>query len=173
MSQPYLGQIAMFAGNFAPRNWAFCNGQLLAIQANTALFSLLGTTYGGNGTTTFALPNLQSCVPMHWGPGPGLTARVLGQTVGAPSTTLAVSNLPAHSHAIMASSAAATTRTPASGSLATNGRNQEIYTTGIPATPMLASSIGSSGNGQAFSNLQPFVCISFIIATVGVFPSRN
>src|SRR3984957_2540763 len=105
MSDPYLGEIRIFAGKFAPMGWALCQGQTLSIASNTALFSLLGTTYGGNGTTTFSLPNFQCCVPMHQGTGVGLGSYVMGETVGAPSTTLTTANLPAHTHTLLGTTA--------------------------------------------------------------------
>src|ERR1700719_3340863 len=113
MATPYIGEIRMFGGNFAPRNWALCNGQLLLISQNTALFSILGTTYGGNGTTTFGLPNLQGRVPIHWGSGAGLSTYAPGQTAGAESVTLLQSNLPPHSHAVNAIASGGNQASPA------------------------------------------------------------
>jgi microcystin-dependent protein len=174
MATPYLGEIKMFGGNFAPQNWAFCNGQILSINQNQALFSLLGTTYGGNGTQTFALPNLQCCVPMHQGQGSGLSNYVIGQTVGAPSTTLTTSNLPVHSHTLKASSAAGTARVPTNALvLADVGRNQAIYETGSSAVSFGPGSIGNTGSSVPISHLQPYLALSFIIALAGIFPSRN
>src|SRR5437899_12703586 len=115
---PFIGEIVMFAGNFAPRGWAFCNGQILSIAQNTALFSILGTTYGGNGQTTFALPDLRGRVPMHPGQGPGLTNHTLGEVAGSETTTLLSSNMPQHTHALNCNSAAGTQPSPSSGFLA-------------------------------------------------------
>ena len=173
MSNPYLGEISMFGGNFAPRGWAFCNGQTLPINQNQALFSLMGTTYGGNGVTTFALPNLQSCVPMHQGQGAGLSNFTMGQTVGAMSTTLGFSNMPAHSHALNGSNTAGSTRDPSGAVLADPGRNHDVYDTGGSSVTMASTAIGPTGSSIPFSNLQPYQTLSFIIALQGIFPSQN
>jgi microcystin-dependent protein len=173
MSQPFLGEIRMVGFTFAPPNWAFCNGQILPIATNTALFSLLGTTYGGNGTTTFALPNLQSRVPIHAGQGPGLSAYVQGQTGGAETVVLNTTQIPAHNHTLAASSAAATALTPAGNYLGVVSRaaTPPYATTG--GATMNAAAIGNTGGGQAHSNLQPYLCVNFVIAVAGIFPSRN
>lgn len=174
MGTPFLGEIRIFAGNFAPRGWAFCNGQTLAINQNQAIFALIGTTYGGNGVQTFALPNLQSCVPMSQGNGPGLNNYVMGQTLGAASTTLIQANLPAHTHQLKGSSSPGTERVPGpTASLANVGRNHTVYDAGGNAVAMNPSAIGITGNNQPFSNLQPYLTLSFIIALQGIFPSRN
>ena len=173
MSEPFIGEIRMVGFNFAPRNWAFCNGQLLAIQQNTALFSLLGTTYGGNGVTTFALPNMQSRVPIHQGQGPGLSPYVIGQAGGTETVQLITANLPSHNHALAASSGAATSLTPAGNYLGVVSRaTTPPYATTGGAT-MNAAAIGNTGSGTAHANLQPYLCVNFIIATAGIFPSRN
>jgi microcystin-dependent protein len=163
MATPFIGEVKMVSFNFEPKGWAFCNGQLLPINQNTALFSLLGTTYGGNGQTTFALPNLQGRVPLHIGTGFNE-----GQTGGAQSVTL-TSNQAGHGHGVSAT-AAATTNTAAGNFPATSGSN--IYASS-PDTTMNAAIVGQAGGGQAHSNLQPYLVINFVIALTGVFPSRN
>jgi len=170
----YLGQIFMFAGNFAPRFSAFCDGQILSISTNTALFSLLGTTYGGNGVTTFALPDLRGRVPMGAGSGPGLTPRTLGERSGAETITLTVNQLPSHTHTatLNVSTAAATATSPSGNVLAAAER--EVY---APSASMVAASasavtVQAAGGGQPVSVMQPYLVISFCIATQGIFPSR-
>ncbi|MGD9101677.1 MAG: tail fiber protein [Anaerolineae bacterium] len=171
MSEPFVGEIRMFAGNFAPRGWAFCDGQLLAVSQNDALFSLFGTIYGGDGRTTFGLPDLRGRIPVHQGQGPGLSNRRLGQKGGAERVTLNSNQLPAHSHPLMASSDAASATSPSGSMLGTPGFN--AYASAAPADAMNASAIGNAGGGQGHSNLQPFLCINFIVALVGIYPSRN
>lgn len=174
----YLGEIKMFAGNFAPRGFALCNGQLLSISQNAALFSILGTTYGGNGTTTFALPNLQGRLPMHFGNGPGLTPRVLGEEGGEESVTLLTSQMPAHTHMLAASTAPVPdapspennfngiTTDPNSGS------SYNTYNTTKNAA-MNPAAISITGGSLPHDNMPPFQCVNFIIALTGIFPSRN
>ena len=171
MSDPFIGEIKMFAGNFAPRNYAFCDGQLLPIAQNTALFSLLGTMYGGNGQTTFALPDLRSRVPIGQGQGPGLSPRSIGETVGSPTVTLLASELPLHGHAQQASTSAATAAAGPSGAPAAATVN--LYATGNPDTAMAASAVAASGGNQPHNNMAPSLAVNFIIALIGVFPSRN
>jgi microcystin-dependent protein len=174
MATPFIGEIKMFSGNYAPNGWSLCNGQLLAINQNQALFSLLGTTYGGNGIETFALPNLQCCVAIHQGQGPGLSPYSMGQITGAATTTLTSNNLPLHSHSLSGSSAAGTTRIPGpSLALANVGHNHNIYDNSGSAVELATGSIGVSGSGTPISNLQPYLVITFIIALEGIFPSRN
>lgn len=165
--EPFIGQILLFGFNFAPRGWAFCNGQLLPINQNSALFSLLGTTYGGDGRTTFGLPNLQGRVPMHFGQGPGLANRALGQTGGTQNITLGVNNLPVHNHAILAK-AEGDTDNPTGLFIAGDGTNSF----GTTEDTQLANT-ANTGSGQAFSNEQPFQVVNYCIALVGIFPSRN
>jgi len=177
MSEPFIGQIQSFGFNFAPRGWALCNGQLLPIQQNTALFSLIGTTYGGNGTTNFQLPNLQGRLPMHQGNGPGLTPRVIGETAGSENQTLLISNMPMHNHPLNAATQAATTEKPAGSFLAqandpATGNPISIY--GPTAdTTLNATAIGAAGSSIPFSIMPPFLVINFCIALNGIFPSRN
>ena len=170
MSNPFVGEIKIFAGNFAPTGHALCNGQLLPISQNTALFSILGTTYGGDGKTTFALPDLQGRSPMHPGQGPGLTPHVLGERAGTESETLLPTQLPGHTHALKGSTTA-TTAGPVNGLL-----GQPSASTYGPATnpvPMAAQAITSVGSGQPHDNRQPYLPLTFIIALQGVFPSRG
>lgn len=169
--EPFLGQIMMFAGNFAPQGWAFCNGQLLSIAQNTALFSLLGTTYGGNGTTTFALPNLQGRAPMHHGQGAGLSPRSLGEQGGTESVTLTSTQLPAHSHTLaLAAKEEGTTDNPNGAYIAGNGTNAFAATSD---TTMAGTNVSITGNGQPFPIMQPFLAVSFVIALQGIYPSRG
>jgi microcystin-dependent protein len=178
MSENYLGEIRMFGGNFAPRNWAFCNGQLLSIAQYSALFSLIGTTYGGNGVQNFALPQLQGRVPMGQGQGPGLTNRVLGESAGSEMVTLTVPTMPHHNHIWNASTTKATGASISTSVLTADTTDQggTFYVSVGPnlnpgVLPPLT--IGISGGGQPHSNLMPTLCVSFIIALGGIFPSRN
>jgi len=169
MSEPFLGQLATFGFNFAPRGWAFCNGQILPIAQNTALFSLLGTTYGGNGQTTFALPNLQSRFPIHFGQGPGLSQYDLGEQSGTESTTLTINNMPQHTHNMNVSSG--TKVSP----IATNNNfgGAPIYTSAPLDTVMVPGTLGLAGGSQPFSILPPYLALNWCIALEGIFPSRN
>ena len=169
MSEPFLGMIAIYGFNFAPRGWAFCNGQILAIAQNTALFSLLGTTYGGNGQTTFALPNLQSRVPIHFGQGPGLSSYDLGQSAGSESVTLTTNQMPQHNHIVNATDAEVSGGgSPANNFIAKGG----FY--GTPADITMAPTmIGITGGSQPTSIIQPYLALNFCIALEGIFPSRN
>jgi microcystin-dependent protein len=184
MSNAFLGQITMFGGNFAPRGTAFCNGQLLPINQNAALFSLLGTTYGGNGQTNFALPNLQSRLPIHQGQGSGLSAYTMGQAAGSATVTLSQATVPSHLHNFFASTSAPNTT---GVSIANNlvpgtpsAANAELYANPqqqgqsllIPHT-MNAGAVSTVGGSQAHTNLMPTQCITFIIFLQGIFPSRN
>jgi len=181
MAEFYLGQIIQGGWNFAPLGTALCNGQLLSIQQNTALFSLLGTTFGGNGVQTFGLPNLQGRVPIHWGQGQGLSPCVIGQQGGVENATLLVSNLPARTHTLSASGGTkASLAIPTAGS--TLGHVQDISNAGsapviyCPAntpTTVALGGVGPSGGSQPFSNLQPYLAITFAIALVGAYPSRS
>jgi microcystin-dependent protein len=171
MSEPFVGEIRMFAGNFAPRSWAFCDGQLLAISQNTALFSLLGTLYGGDGRTTFGLPDLRGRVPIHMGTGPGLSQRQIGQKSGGETATVSAAQLPIHTHSWAASGDLAEDGSPAARTTATlTGSN--LYGSGTPI-PMSSLGTSSTGGGASHSNLMPTQCVHFIVALFGVFPSRN
>lgn len=188
MSEPFVGQIQPFGFNFAPRGWAKCDGQLLAISTNTALFSLLGTTYGGDGRTTFALPDLRGRVPMSDGTGPGLSTRKIGQKSGSETVTLNVTQMPAHDHSgtgtvtgtVQANSGAGDTDNPAGNTLATLSRTNQ-YSTAGPNTAMHDDTVtgtgifttSMAGGSQSHNNMQPFLVINYCIALVGLFPSRS
>jgi len=174
MSAAYLGEIKMFAGNFAPRDYALCNGQLLSIAQNSALFAIVGTIYGGNGTTNFGLPDLQGRVPMHWGNSlSGAGNPVIGQVGGSQTTTLTTQQMPAHTHQLNASSASANSLTPAGTLIAAVDGPEPAYTTGSSNTQMAPTSIAAAGNNQPISLMQPYLAVTFIIAIAGIFPSRN
>ncbi|MFB2662927.1 phage tail protein [Shewanella mangrovisoli] len=199
MADPFIGEIRMFAGTFAPRGWAFCNGQLLPIQSNQALFALIGTTYGGNGQTTFALPNLQGRVPVHQGQGPGTSQYVLGEMAGQETVTLTSSQMPIHNHAIDltgtgnvsvalgASSANGNTPTPspttvpakvASGLNALNAFSSTAPDTNLlpvntTTSVHLTGTTTNTGNSLPVGVRQPYLTVNFIIALEGIFPSRN
>ena len=182
MSDVFIGQISMFGGNFAPRGFAFCNGQTLPISQNAALFSLLGTTYGGDGITTFALPNLQSSLPVHVGQGPGLSSYALGQSGGSQTVTIDVSTMPSHAHALNATQALANTTTVGNTVIpaqATGDSAPLFYAAPQqgqpPPTPQTLGSgpCAPTGGSQPHTNLMPSLCITFIIALQGIFPSRN
>jgi microcystin-dependent protein len=175
MAQPFLGEIKMFAGNFQIRGWAYCNGQLLAISQNDALFALLGTTYGGDGVNTFALPNLQSRVPIHMGTQAGGPTYVQGQLSGTENVTLVPANLPAHTHAFTASNNSATLPA-ASGNVPAQTTSYQPYIAAAPNVTMAANSVTNAtpaGGNQPHNNVQPYLAINFIIAVEGVFPARN
>jgi microcystin-dependent protein len=175
MANPYVAEIRMFAGNFAPSGWALCNGQILPISQNTALFSLLGTTYGGNGTSNFGLPNLQGCAPMHQGNGAGLTPRVLGETGGVSTVTLLASEVAAHSHIYNCGSGS-----KGETNVVTNQVNCDeqtgtsaIYATTSDGTVMNSSAVQPLSASAPHENMQPYQCLTFIIALQGVFPPRG
>ncbi|WP_221090846.1 phage tail protein [Deinococcus aquaedulcis] len=169
MDEPYIGTIQICALPFAPRGWATCDGQLLPINQNQALFSILGTTYGGNGQTNFALPDLRGRVPMHWGTQGSLTLN-LGQAGGEVAHTLSLGEMPAHSHTLVASTAAGSTSLPEGGLLA----SAPMYAAASsPLSALANTSVGSAGGGQAHNNLPPLSTLNFVIALVGIFPSRN
>jgi len=181
MSQPFVGEIRMFGGSFAPRSWAFCNGQVLPITQNQALFALIGTIYGGNGTSTFSLPDLRGRLPIGQGTGSGLTPRVAGELGGVEDVTLLTATMPAHTHRLEASSVTATTNAIASNVLPgiVTPAPGHFYVTNDGSTPaptfgaLAQQSVTSTGGGTPHSNLMPALCVSFIIALSGVFPSRN
>lgn len=167
MADPFIGEIRMFGFDFAPRNWAVCNGALLAISQNTALFSILGTTYGGNGAQTFGLPNLQGRAPMHFGTGPGLTPRNLGETGGSETVTLSATQLPQHNHIVNATNAAPNQGSPSGNNWATGNYSA----TGNAA--MSGQAIAASGGSQPHENRHPYTVVNFCICLFGIFPSRN
>jgi len=176
-SQPILGCIFLFAGNFAPRGYLLCQGQLLAISANAALFSILGTTYGGNGTTTFALPDLRGRAAVSQGTGPGLPNVVLGQQGGAPSVSVLIANMPSHNHLINVSSAAGGQNNAPNNFLAgTNdgqGNPYPTYQSTATANTLAPSAVSLVGGGAPLNTQSPYLGLNYIIATVGIFPSRN
>lgn len=177
MSEPFTAEIRIFAGNFAPRSWAFCDGQLLPISQNTALFSLIGTTYGGDGRTTTALPNMQGRAPMHPGRGPGLTSRRLGQKVGVSEVTLTQAQMPNHSHTQTAFPGSRTGRgnsdTVAESQLAFAQSGNHFATSPSGNVSMSSDSISGNGGSQPHNNLQPYLGMNFIIALQGLYPSRS
>ncbi|KQV59377.1 phage tail protein [Duganella sp. Root336D2] len=173
MAERYIGEIRMFSGNFAPVGWAMCNGQLLPIAQNTALFSILGTTYGGNGKTNFALPDLRQRIPMHAGSGPGLSPRDLGEQGGAATATLTALEMPSHSHGMTASSATASVQSPANAMLAKPVTISAPYHDATAIAPSAAGPLGTAGGGGAHNNLQPYLVVNFIIALSGIFPPRS
>jgi microcystin-dependent protein len=171
MSEPFVGEIRMFAGNFAPRGWAFCDGQLLAVSQNDALFSLLGTIYGGDGRTTFGLPDLRGRLPIHAGHGPGLSERRLGAKGGAEKVTLTVNQMPSHTHPLQGSSEIALSPSPQDKAYARAGGF--AYGTRPEPANLNANAISKIGGSQSHTNLMPFLCINFIIALFGIYPSRQ
>ena len=176
MANPFIGEIKIFAGNFAPAGWALCNGQLLSIQQNTALFSLLGTIYGGNGTSTFALPDLRGRVPIHMGQGPGLSSYFEGQQAGTETVTLITNQIPAHTHTVNAVASGGNQASPVGGSLAIESTGTSldyVNSNTTPTSAMHPAMIANTGGNQPHSNIQPYLCVNFIIALVGIFPSRN
>lgn len=178
----YLAMIFLFAGNFSPMTFAFCTGQVMAISSNAALFSLLGTVYGGNGTSTFALPDLRGRVPVGSGQGPGLSDYVPGQVGGTENTTLLANNMPIHTHLLNVNNAAGTTGTPGTttylskGPTTGSGPNatvEKIYTTNTPNTTLAGNTVGTAGGSSPFSIMQPYLALNYIITIQGLFPSRN
>ena len=172
MSEPYVGEIKMFAGNFAPRAYALCNGQLLSIAQNTALFSLLGTTYGGDGRTTFALPDLQSRVPMFWGQGPGLSQHFIGEQSGINAVSLINTEIPSHGHTLGCNTSQ-TGASPENATFSGNARIGNGYASSGTPVSMNVAAIQPTGGSQPHNNMQPFLGLTFIIALQGVFPPRN
>lgn len=170
--EPLIGQIILFAGNFAPRGWALCQGQLLSISQHAALFSILGTTYGGNGKTTFALPDLRGCVPIGAGQGTQLSPHQLGDRGGSETVTLTEAQLPTHTHTLQASTATAASKDPANNLLA-KSRVLPSYATTDSLIEMHKTSIASTGAGQPHNNMPPFLTLNYIIAIEGIFPPRN
>jgi microcystin-dependent protein len=172
MSNPFLGEIRMVGFSFAPRGWAFCAGQLLPISQNDALYALVGTIYGGDGVNTFKLPDLRGRLPINQGQGPGLSSYVIGQASGAEGVTLLTTQIPIHSHSISTASGGTRSSNP-SGNLLGSGE-ADIYThdatSGVVMSP---SALAANGGTQPHENMQPFICVNFVIALEGIFPSRN
>lgn len=175
MSQsPFIGEIMLFGGNFAPRGFAFCSGQILPIAQNTALFSILGTTYGGNGQTTFGLPDLRGRTPIHAGQGPGLSSYSLGQASGEENHTLIANELPTHAHNLAVQSAAGNSTAAAGNVLAKEATGQtSVYSNQAPDAVMSGAAIGGGGDNQPHNNLAPYLALNYCIALEGIFPSRN
>jgi microcystin-dependent protein len=167
MAQPYVGEIRMFAGNFAPAGWMFCEGQLLPISEYETLFNLIGTTYGGDGQSTFALPDLRGRVPLHFGNG-----FTLAETGGVETVTLTVSQIPAHTHALLASSSPGTSNTPV-GNLTAESASINTYIQDVTNSNMSPSAVTSVGGSQPHNNFQPYLCVDFIISLFGIFPSQT
>jgi len=165
MAQPYVGEVRIFAGNFAPAGWNFCDGSLLAISENETLFNLIGTTYGGDGQSTFALPDLRGRIPLHQNSG-----FVLAETGGTETITLTTNQIPSHSHPMAAAATGGDQVSPA-GNVLANSSNVTIYINDAPNTAMNAASIAQAGGNQPHENLQPYVCINYIISLFGIFPS--
>jgi microcystin-dependent protein len=167
MAQPYVGEIRMFAGNFAPAGWMFCEGQLLPISENETLFNLIGTTYGGDGQSTFALPDLRGRIPIHMGNG-----FTLAETGGSEEITLTVNQIPAHSHALLAVAEPGRSPNP-QGNLLAKSTTFDAYINENQSTPMNASAISQTGGSQPHNNFQPYLCVNFIISLFGIFPSQT
>jgi microcystin-dependent protein len=165
MAQPYVGEIRMFAGNFAPAGWMFCEGQLLPISENETLFQLIGTTYGGDGQSTFQLPDLRGRLPIHQGNG-----SILAETGGAEEITLTVNQIPAHSHPLLASTGPATGSTPV-GNLTAESASLSIYIEDAPGVSLNPAAVSPVGGSQPHTNFQPYLCVDFIISLFGIFPS--
>lgn len=169
MAQPYVGEIRMFGGNFAPAGWMFCNGQLLPISENETLFQLIGTTYGGDGQETFALPNLQGRAPIHMGTGGGGTYQ-LAEMAGSETVTLTAQQVPVHNHPMACSTTTAQNPQPKDSILA-QGPTVQAYITDVPAGPISPQILTPVGGSQPHENMQPYLCVSFIISLFGIFPS--
>jgi microcystin-dependent protein len=178
MATPYIGEVRIFGFTFAPIGWAHCDGQLMAIAQNQALFAILGTTFGGDGQSSFGLPNMQGNAPMHWGNGPGLTPRVLGEKIGEASVTLTVQEMPSHNHMFTAAQTPGDSTklvpTPTSDALLSSSNPGAVYSaTTTPAVAFSSKAIGFTGQSQPHNNLQPLLVLNYCIALEGIFPSRN
>ena len=169
MSQPFVGEIRIFGGNFPPLGWMFCQGQLLPISENETLFQLIGTTYGGDGQETFALPDLRGRIPIHQGTGGGTTYQ-LAETGGSEEVTLSTQQIPAHTHPLLAADGIGNTANPHGGVLAESSV-VSMYQSGSPGAAMAPQSIGDAGGSQPHENYQPYLCVDFIISLFGIFPS--
>jgi microcystin-dependent protein len=172
MAQPYVGEIRMFGGNFAPAGWMFCSGQLLPISENETLFQVIGTTYGGDGQETFALPNLQSRIPVHMGQGTSLSNYIIGEQGGTEEVTLTTQQIPIHTHAPLASDAGGTADSPGGNYWAASSLGKP-YVAGPPGVQMNPQSIAPTGGSQPHENMIPFLCVSYIISLFGIFPSQT
>lgn len=173
MGEPYIGEIRMFGGSFAPAGWAMCQGQLMPISENDALFTLIGTTYGGDGQETFGIPDLQGRAPMHAGQGPGITQNyVLGEKAGVESVTLTTQQIPIHNHAVVASTNVASATT-ASDNITASSNQLKIYDQGGTSKLFANNALTPVGGSQPHENLQPYLCITFILSLFGVFPPQS
>lgn len=173
MADPFVAEIRIFPFNFAPKGWAFCDGQLLPISQNTALFSLLGTTYGGDGKSNFALPNMQGNAPMHPGQGPGLSLHDLGEAGGSETVTLLTSEIPAHFHNLRAAASTGTKSVPSANVLAKTSGATPYAVPGSPLVAMAAGALNPAGGDQPHNNMQPYLTLNFCIALQGVYPPRT
>lgn len=174
MAQPYVGEIRMFAGNFAPAGWMFCEGQLLPISENETLFQLIGTTYGGDGQSTFNLPNLQGRTPVHMGQGPGISQNyIIGEAGGVEQVTLTVQQIPSHTHPWQASLNVADDPNPAGKVLGESRSGTNSYYQDIANAPMAATAVTPVGGSQPHENMQPYLCVNYIISLFGIFPSQT
>jgi microcystin-dependent protein len=171
MSSPFVGEIRLFAGNFAPAGWAFCDGSVLSIATNDVLFALIGTTYGGDGQTTFTLPDLRGRIPIHMGQGAGLSNYVIGQNGGVETVTLTTQQIPAHSHTLAATASPGHLASPA-GALPARHRDYMSFLDAGPGPAMNAQSLGVAGGSQPHDNMPQYLCVSFIISLFGIFPSQ-
>lgn len=168
MAQPYVGEIRMFAGNFAPAGWIFCEGQLLPISENEVLFQLIGTTYGGDGQETFGLPDLRGRIPIHNGSG-----HTLAESGGAEEVTLNINQIPIHSHTLVATTALADTSNPKDAFFSTNAPGSKMFSSAAPSTNLFPQAISPIGGSQPHTNFQPYLCVNFIISLFGIFPSQT
>lgn len=174
MSDQFIGEIRLLPFGFAPKFWMRCEGQILGIAQNTALFSILGTTYGGNGQSTFGLPDLRGRSPVHWGQGPGLQNYVLGEVDGASTVSLISTEMPMHTHAVSAVAGVGTSEVPALGNLAQSSIRSDLYKSSPSSmTVMSPLAVGSAGGSQAHNNMPPYLAVAFCIAVQGIFPARN
>jgi microcystin-dependent protein len=173
MADPFIGEIRIFAGTYAPVGWNFCDGSLLAISTNDTLYALIGTTYGGDGQQTFAVPDLRGRVPIHWGSGPDQPVYPLGQRAGVNDVTLDADELPSHSHVLMAAPEVGTKTEPTGQTFAKTGTHIYSDKLGLPFNPMSGSAIGPAGGSGAHNNMMPYQAINYIIALQGVFPQQN
>lgn len=173
MADPFVAEIRIFPFNFPPKGWAFCDGQLLPLSQNTALFSLLGTTYGGNGKSNFALPDMQGNAPMHPGQGPGLSLHDLGEIGGSETVTLLESEIPSHSHGMMAATTAANSKSPAGNVLSRATANVYMPPAGNPLVSMSPNALAPAGGDQSHNNMMPYITLNFCIALQGIFPPRT
>ncbi|MBC8162710.1 MAG: phage tail protein [Roseiflexaceae bacterium] len=170
MGTHYVGEILIFAGNFAPAGWMLCEGQLLPISENETLFQLIGTTYGGDGQSTFALPDLRGRLPLHMGTGPNSVTYIIGEAAGVESVTLTTQQLPSHTHGVVATTALATSALPV-GRVLAEGSGPTLYYADVPTVALAATAVGSVGGSQPHTNLQPYLCLNFIISLFGIYPS--